>query len=198
MSADSRLGNIGNILNGGAARPRLVPPPAPEAAPAPEPTALPRADRETAKTQPAKTERPAQRPTAGARRLAKKATTSAAFHRVPVRLDADLRDRLDNAARAREATFSEIAFDALEAAHHAGKLGALVEADTAPATRRASRPSGALFQRPQGRVAARPTVLTEFRLTTEDMAVLDSLVDEAEATSRSQLIKVALRHHLTG
>jgi metal-responsive CopG/Arc/MetJ family transcriptional regulator len=41
-------------------------------------------------------------------------------------------------------------------------------------------------------------VLTEFRLTGEDMAVLDSLVDEAEATGRSQLIKVALRHHLTG
>lgn len=206
MSTDSRLGNIGNILNGGAARPRLVPELTPETdapetdAPETNGTADPQpsAPAPTIAPPPVKVEpaRPAPRQTATTTRPRSKPNASKdVVHRVPVRLDTDLRERLDHAARVREATLSEVAFDALEASHQAGQLAGLIEADNTPHATR-PRSSGALFQRPKGRGIAQPTVLTEFRFTADDLDILDGLVSEAEAASRSQLIKVALREHL--
>lgn len=195
MSTDNRLGNIGNILSGGASRPRLVPNlPAEPAGPAgagEEPAAGGKAPRRASEA----ASRSAASPSPVRRK--KPAAHRESVHRVPVRLDADLRERLDLAARARESSLSEIAFDAIEEAHGAGALQQLVEVDHQASARPARRPAGPLFQRPEGRTTAQPAVMTEFRFTASDLGVLDDLVDETGASSRSQLIKAALRRHLS-
>jgi hypothetical protein len=83
-------------------------------------------------------------------------------------------------------TNADVVLDALEACH--GRLGALLAAAREPL-----RPAGELFPgRPAIRRTAKAGVQLQFRPTHAQLAVIDRLVTEHRAASRSELIAAAL------
>lgn len=101
---------------------------------------------------------------------------------------AELRDRLRNHRRTNDITARDTILDALEANYE--RLSDLVS-KAAPATR-----SGPLFTR-----TIRPTepsvkVQITVRFTQEEVATIDRLVEETQATDRSTLITTALENYL--
>lgn len=114
--------------------------------------------------------------------------------RVPLRLDQDLRDLLWKAAKQRDCSLAEVVFDAVEAAAASERLGDIV-AEHMPETVVPATGPNALFSRPVTR-RAQPKVTIELRMTSSDRKVLDLLVKQHKADSRSQLIIAALKDHL--
>ena len=93
-------------------------------------------------------------------------------------------------------TNAEIAFAAIDATHD--RLAELVAARR----RGADRPAGSLFPARQStraaRGQARRVVLWAMRATRAELAVVDRLVDQVDAGSRSELIAAAVEAHLLG
>jgi hypothetical protein len=83
-------------------------------------------------------------------------------------------------------TNADVVLDALEACHE--RLGELLAAAHGPA-----RPAGGLFPgRPATRRTPKHGVQLQFRPTQAQLAVIDRLVGEHHAASRSELVSAAL------
>ena len=101
----------------------------------------------------------------------------------------DLSERLRDAAREQAKTHAEMIFDAIEA--QLDELGALLHG-AEPA------PSGVgVFTRAEPRQAG-PKVQVSGQIRSDNLSVIDRLVEQHGAGSRSQLVEVALRAHLDG
>lgn len=111
--------------------------------------------------------------------------------RIPVRLEPDLHEALSRAARAGGTTLAAVAFEAIERAHDAGELAAVLAGQPDPAE--AGR-HGSLFSRPAPRSVAVKTT-AELRMCPADQRTLDRLVTE-HGTTRTHLIVSALRRYL--
>jgi hypothetical protein len=118
------------------------------------------------------------------------AGSAGGVRRIAFWLDPALHAALTGKAAGSKTSQGQVVLDCVEAAHTAGVLGELVATEAAPA------PDGGLFPRLQGRGTARPTVPVEIRLHARAAAVLDDLVEQTGADSRTQLITVSLRYHL--
>lgn len=114
--------------------------------------------------------------------------------RVPLRLDQDLGDLLRKAAKLRDCSLAEVVFDAVEAAAASDRLGDIVAEHMPKVVVPATGPD-TLFDRPVTR-RAQPKVTLELRMTTSNRKLLDLLVKQHKAESRSQLIIAALKDHL--
>ena len=112
------------------------------------------------------------------------------MRRIAFRFDPDLYAALSTRAGRDGASHGQVVLDSIEAAHTAGVLADLIAGRAEP-----GNPSG-LFPRLKTRGPSRPTVPVEFRLHTRAAAVLDTLVEQTYAESRTQLIAAALHHHL--
>ena len=121
----------------------------------------------------------------------KSAAADGGVRRIAFRLDPDLYTALNNRAARDGTSHGQVVLDSIEAAHSAGVLADLIDRHTQPATH------DGLFPRLKARRPTRPTVLVEIRLHTRATAVLDTLVDQTNADSRTQLIVTALRHNLS-
>ena len=101
----------------------------------------------------------------------------------------DLSERLRDAAREQAKTHAEVIFDAIEA--QLDQLGALLH-DAEP------MPSAVgVFSRAEPRQAG-PKVQVSGQIRSDNLSVIDRLVEQHGAGSRSHLIEVALRAHLDG
>lgn len=183
MSASSRFASIeGTLSQRPKSRPALpaliTSEPETEAEdPSPQPKTAelkPRAVKpaRTPQTQPSA---PASASTGGTRRIA-------------FRLDAELHDRLTKRVATDGTTQAYVILDAIESAYAAGALDQ--EQHSEPAT------VGSLFARPRGRKPAIPAVPTEIRVDAPAQDQIDTMVETYDFESRTQLIAVALRHHL--
>lgn len=179
--SDSRFGSVGSILNREVPpRPRLVPEPDAEptdreADAAPQPTHA-----ETATPQ-----RPRKTP------LKVSPTNGGGSVRVTARFKQLLRDRLAERARQADIPYAAVVFEAIEAAHADDRLTELVQAlEAKPHTQ-----SG-LFDRPATRGKPEPTIPVEMSMTATNRKVLDKLVDETGASSRTALMTAALCDYL--
>lgn len=210
MSGDSRLGSLEGILSSRKARPRLsditgAPAEAPDVADAPAPAVAPDAGTPSLTVVADKpvTPRPKtnrrgsadQKSTASRKRAepasAKVPSAQSARVRVVLRLDTDLRDKLADAASSKAVSLAEVVFDAIEAAVESGRFPDMLQRPTAPEP---AAPVG-LFTRTTAR-RAQPKVTVELRMTSSDQTVLDNLVREHDAASRTQLITSALSSYL--
>lgn len=104
-------------------------------------------------------------------------------------LTPELRDRLRRHMTLIGATMAEVLLDAVESAHPA--LDQLL-ANQQPQVR-----TGPLFTRVPKPTTADVKVQVNVRLPSAAITTLDRLVEEHEARNRTQLIAVALDHHLT-
>ena len=112
------------------------------------------------------------------------------MRRIASRLDPVLHAALTATAASEKSSHGHVVLDCVEAAHNAGVLTDLVAAGTA------SPQPGGLFPRLKGRGPAQPAGPVEIRLHAHAVTILDQLVDETAAESRTQLIVAALRHRL--
>lgn len=102
-----------------------------------------------------------------------------------------LRDTLDAARKRDRRTNSDLVFDAIDRAQH--QLPELVTRQ-----QRQERPPNSLFSARPSRTRQRATSPSErtvpftFRATADELAVIDRLVEETSASSRSSLIAAAL------
>lgn len=110
--------------------------------------------------------------------------------RIVFRLEPELHHKLTTAVADRKIGQGQIILNAIEAAYQAGVLTQLVLDE-------AGGPAGELFPRLKGRVKVEASIPVEMRLPASAAAVLDRLVTETGAESRTQLITAALRHYLT-
>lgn len=115
---------------------------------------------------------------------------------VSVYLDADALLAVRKTRRATGQTNADIAFAAIDATHD--RLADLVAARR----RGAARPAGSLFPTRQttrlGADRSRRVVLWAMRATRTELAVIDRLVDQVAAGSRSELIAAAVEAQLLG
>jgi len=185
-----RFESISGILNRTPA-PATAADPDPAADPAqqPEPVLAPQEAGNVTKLHPKPNGRRSA-PPANKRDSAAPATHDGGVRRVAFRLDPTLHAGLTTAAASQKTSLGQVVLDAVEAAHHANVLRDLVAAEAA-----SPEPDG-LFPRLQTRGTARATVPVEIRLHARAAAVLDTLVDQTQADSRTQLIVAALRHRL--
>ena len=132
--------------------------------------------------------------TAGAPSASKEGAAGRARPRAPrgqtvFYLPFDLSEQLRDAAREQAKTHAEVIFDAIEA--QLDELGALLH-DSEPVTS-----GGGVFTRAEPRQAG-PKVQVSGQIRSDNLSVIDRLVEQHGAGSRSQLIEVALRAHLDG
>jgi hypothetical protein len=119
------------------------------------------------------------------------ASSDGGVRRIAFRLDPALRSALTARAASEKTSQGQIVLDGIEAAaHQAAALTDLVAAEAA------APQTGSLFPRLKTRGAAQATVPVEIRLHAQAVTVLDQLVTQTGADSRTQLIVAALRHHL--
>ena len=106
---------------------------------------------------------------------------------VAVYLDEDTVTWLRSTATSSGGTYSEVVLDAFE--RQAGQFDALL-ADPAP-----QQPAGALFRPRRRRTTAgpKPKVQVQLRLTADELAVIDNLVEKHRAPSRTALVSAVLR-----
>jgi len=160
-----------------------------------------RPDSAVSASTPARQQSPVARPraarprTAGAPSAPKEAAASGrARPRAPrgqtvFYLPFDLSERLRDAAREQAKTHAEVIFDAIEA--QLDQLGALLhDAEPVPS-------AVGVFSRAEPRQAG-PKVQVSGQIRSDNLRVIDRLVEQHGAGSRSQLIEVALRAHLDG
>ena len=143
---------------------------------------------------PVESSRVARPRTAGAPSASEEAAAGRARPRAPrgqtvFYLPFDLSERLRDAAREQAKTHAEVIFDAIEA--RLDELGALLhDAERVP--------SGVgVFTRAEPKMAG-PKVQVSGQIRSDNLSVIDRLVEQHGAGSRSQLIEVALRAHLDG
>lgn len=120
----------------------------------------------------------------------KSATVDGGVRRIAFRLDPDLYAALTARAGQDCSSHGQVVLDSIEAAHTAGNLAGLVAHDD-PVD------AAGLFPRLRTRGPSRPTVPVEIRLHARAAAVLDTLVQQTRADSRTRLITAALHHHLS-
>lgn len=166
----------GSGLAGRLAPARLTPPQSSQRESLP-PTSLPQPE------PPPTTSRPGQGESAGA-------SSRGAARPVIVYLPVSLRDRLRQLTVDRDLTYTELVLEAVDATHE--QLASLLTP---------GKPSRArsLFQQsatPRRRRHAEPHVQVSLRLVPEDLAVIDRLVSDLHAGSRSHLVATALQAHL--
>ncbi len=108
---------------------------------------------------------------------------------IVVYLPVSLRDQLRGTARQADITYTALVLDAIEATYP--RLGDLL----AP---HRPTPAGNLFTRatPRPRRHTEPHVQVSLRPMRDDLDVIDRLVDQLQAPSRSELIAAALTAHL--
>jgi hypothetical protein len=160
----------------GAEPPDRVLPPAPEPSPV-EPEARGEGPGSSPATSPS-------RDAAGDRRRPRAPRGQTVFY-----LPIDLSERLRATAHQQAKTHAEVIFDAIEA--RLDDLSALLrEAEPAPS-------GGGVFTRAEPKQAG-PKVQVSGQIRSDNLRVIDRLVEEHGADSRSQLVEVALRAHLDG
>ena len=185
-AADERLGKLSTILEGKTSRPRLdqlpgMAQPPPTQSPAGQATTRPATSRpESVTKQPKPPRVDPDHPRA--------------IHRIVFRAEPDLRDRIDQAAQANKTSRLEVVLSAIEYAVKNNKLEDAVQRSQERAAA-AGRPAGELFIR-QRRSVATPKVLIELRLSPENVATLDTIRQQFNATNRTQLIHAALGTYL--
>jgi hypothetical protein len=159
-----------------------------------------RPDSAVSASTPARQQAPVARPrvararTAGAPSASKEAAAGRTRPRAPrgqtvFYLPFDLSEQLRDAAREQAKTHAEVIFDAIEA--QLDQLGALLH-EAEPVTS-----GGGVFTRAEPRQAG-PKVQVSGQIRSDNLSVIDRLVEQHGAGSRSQLIEVALRAHLDG
>jgi hypothetical protein len=185
----------------GRLAPVAAPPPAPEPVAPPEPAAPePAAPVKPSTQEPrpvpmvrdAKPRRPKSEP-ASPPRTAPAEALGGDRRVVVVYVRASLRGRLRTAAAARpDVTHTDLVLAALDATHD--QLGAQFQGTRTGAP-------GSMFSGRQGRRRLRheePQVQLSIRPWADDLAIIDRLVEEAEAPSRSALVDAALDSYLPG
>lgn len=108
---------------------------------------------------------------------------------VIVYLPVSLRDRLRKVTADRDATYTQLVLDAIDATHE--QLAPML-------TQQRPARAQSLFQRtatPRRRRHDEPHVQVSLRLVPEDLAVIDRLVADLGAGSRSHLVATALHAH---
>lgn len=118
-------------------------------------------------------------------------TSDGGVRRIAFRLDPTLHTALAAKAASDKASQGQVVLDAIEAAHQTDALTNLIAAEAA------APQSDSLFPRLRGRGTAQATVPVEIRLHAQAATVLDQLVTQTGAESRTQLIAAALRRHLS-
>lgn len=104
-------------------------------------------------------------------------------------LPVDLSKQLRTAAQQQSKTHAEVIFDAIEA--RLDDLDDLLHAG-------AAKPGpGGVFTRTEPK-QAEPKVQVSGQIRSDNLRVIDRLVEQHGADSRSQLVEVALRAHLDG
>lgn len=111
---------------------------------------------------------------------------------VIVYLPVSVRDRLREMAAVRGATYTELTLEAIDATHQ--RLGDLLTR-TSVARRPDSLFSGSTPRRRERH--SEPQVQVSLRLIRSQLDVVDRLVDDHSASSRSALVTAALRGHLS-
>ncbi len=109
---------------------------------------------------------------------------------VIVYLPVSLRDRLRQLTVERDLTYTELVLESVDATHQ--RLQSLLTPEKSARTR-------SLFQQPstpRRRRHAEPHVQVSLRLVPEDLAVIDRLVTDLNAGSRSHLVATALQAHV--
>lgn len=196
---DKRLGKLGDILQAPPRRRLRVPgaapgeqgatpPAAAESAAAPHVEAvpdLPSTPEKLASTDQGYT--PTPRPATSPRRVH---ATEATRARVVVRITHDLHTRLATKAARERISQGAVTLAAIEGAHQDKVLSQLL----APAITTAR--AGSLFTPPPVREMAEARVTIELRISRQDLATVDRLVDDYAAENRTQLITAALTYHL--
>lgn len=187
MITSRRFESSSGILNRTATdptpEPAEPPAPAPAAAEEPAPTGV-------IKLRPAVRRRPAvETPTPSPAKAS--ASADGGVRRIAFRLDPDLHTALTGRAAAAKTSHGQVVLDCVEGAYQAGVPTDLVAAKTAPPQ------TDGLFPRLRSRTTAQATVPVEIRLHARAVTVLDQLVDQTGADSRTQLVAAALRHQLS-
>lgn len=118
------------------------------------------------------------------------AKSDGGVRRIAFRLDPALHEALTARATTDKISQGQVVLDSIEAAHRSRTLQDLVAAE------RDEPQTDGLFPRLRGRNTAQATVPVEIRLHAQAAAVLDELVNETSAESRTQLIIAALRRSL--
>jgi hypothetical protein len=178
MSGNSRFASIeGTLSQRSKARPTLI-------------TSEPDAETEDTSPQSEKAEAKPQaaKPARTQRSVAPASASTGGTRRIAFRLDAELHDSLTKRVAVDGTTQAYVVLDAIESAYAAGALDQ--EQHSEPAT------TGSLFARPKGRKPAIPAVPTEIRVDSTAQDQIDTMVKTYDFESRTQLIAVALRHHL--
>lgn len=119
------------------------------------------------------------------------AKSDGGVRRIAFRLDPNLHSALTTTAANAKTSHGQVVLDSIEIAHRSGGLTELVAKEAG------GLPTDGLFPRLKGRGPAQPTVPVEIRLHVQAVAVLDSLVAQTKAESRTQLIVAALRQRLS-
>lgn len=120
----------------------------------------------------------------------KSATADGEVRRIAFRVDPDLYAALTSRAGRDGGSHGQVVLDSIENAHTAGVLAALITQKGEPGDQ------GGLFPRLKARGPSRPTIPVEIRLHARAVAVIDDLVRQSNADSRTQLITAALQRHL--
>lgn len=183
-----RFESIGAILNRATSNPTTS-----DGEPQNERPATPRSASPASEGQPRPAaptvRRPPPPPTVSVKSVSAK--SDGGVRRIAFRLDPALHEALTGKAATGKISQGQVVLDCIEAAHQDGSLDDLV------ARERDDLQSGSLFPRLRSRGAAQATVPVEIRLHARAATVLDQLVEQTGADSRTQLIIAALRHSLT-
>lgn len=177
-----RFDSIGGILN------RI--PASPDADNSPQPKPAPKL-----RSVNGETDNPAGPPVVAVRqpqpRTRASAKSDGGVRRIAFRLEPALHEALTARAASDKTSQGQVVLNCIEAAHRDDALSNLVAAERdAPQT-------DSLFPRLRSRNAAQATVPVEIRLHAQAAAILQQLVHQTAAESRTQLIIAALRHSLT-
>lgn len=182
MTASRRFESISGILNRTATDPSPEPgdEPAPDPAEAPAPTGV--TTLRTATRQRPAAETPTPLPAEAS------AGADGGVRRIAFRLEPALHTALTARAAEVKTSHGQVVLDCVEAAYQAGVLTDLVAAEVTPTQ------TEGLFPRLKSRSTAQASVPVEIRLHARAAMVLDQLVDQTGADSRTQLVVAALRH----
>jgi hypothetical protein len=185
MTTSRRFESISGILNRTATDPSLeqAGASAPAVAEEPAPTGV-------TKLRPAARSRPASEAPAPPAAKAS-AGSDGGVRRIAFRLDPALHTALTARATDAKTSHGQVVLDCVEAAYQAGVLIDLVAAEATPTQ------TDGLFPRLKSRTTAQASVPVEIRLHARAATVLDQLVDQTSADSRTQLVVAALRHQLS-
>lgn len=119
------------------------------------------------------------------------AQSDGGVRRIAFRLEPGLHEALTARAAADKISQGQVVLNCIDTAHKDHVLDEVVAAERdAPQT-------DSLFPRLRSRNAAQPSVPVEIRLHAQAATVLEQLVHQTTADSRTQLITAVLRHSLT-